>query len=284
MRVLGRLVVLAAVSLAVLTCVSAVSAAAPRWQRGPGFIDFGLPVWGAGRVWFLVPEPSFAPDGLKFVGASALVRDGGLGAWRAVPSRTVGDIGWTSQGLFGDRLAFQSGHDIDVTKWRVFAVGLLAGGAVGDAVEISGGAPPPASSLGAAFVQLPDRTVQLVGFYNERHEMYPDPGACCDVNGRPVNYVALTGWSPVDLQLGLDRQGRLWLVWGKLSRGSNRIQIVQLDAQTLNPVGMPTAIPGSARGSIQAVVCTDTCRVLMWGREPLRVSCRLCGLSLGLLA
>jgi hypothetical protein len=256
-----RLALAAAAAVATVAGTSAASAPAPQWQRVPGLSEFSLPVWAAGRLWFLT-------QGYGSTDRSAPVRNGRLGAWTTASQTIVGDLGWSYQGLLGDQLVFQHGGDIDVTKWRLVGAELLANGKVGKPVELRGGAPPPASSQGASFVRLQDRTVQMVGIYNRRHEMYPDPGACCDASGQPVNFASLTSWQPNDLQLGLDRKGRLWLAWRvRQPRRPDLVRIVQLDSQTLKPVGTPAGIPRFTGGIIKALICTDTCRLLRWGLD-----------------
>jgi hypothetical protein len=260
-----RIVFAATAAFAALVRTSAAYAPAPQWQRVPGLKEFSVPVWVAGRLWFFTTSN---PHGYWSTDRSAPIRNGRLGAWTTAPQTIVGEVGWTYLGLLGDQLVFQQGGDIDVTKWRLVGVDLLPNGKVGKPVEISGGAPPPKSSQGATFVRLPDRTVQIVGIHNRRHEMYPDPGACCDINGQPVNYASLTGWVPRYLGLGLDRQGRLWLAWGERKpRPPSIVRIVQLDTATLKPIGAPAAIPRLPGGNVKALICADTCRLLRWGLD-----------------
>jgi hypothetical protein len=262
------IVLAAAAAIAALVGTSAASVSAPRWQRVPGAAELGFPVVAAGRLWFVRHQSSDVGSHWS-TGPSVPLNNGRLGPWTA-PQTILGDeeSGWGYEGTLGDQLVLQQGGDVDVTKWRLVGVELLPNGRVGKPVELRGGAPPPKSSQGASFVRLQDRTVQMVGIYNRRHEMYPDPGVCCDANGQPVNFASLTSWQPNDLQLGLDRNGRLWLAWRvRQPRRPDLVRIVQLDSQTLKPVGTPAGIPRFTGGIIKALICTDTCRLLRWGLD-----------------
>jgi hypothetical protein len=263
-----RIVVAAAVAVAASVGTSAASSSTPQWQRVPGITEIGYPVLAAGRVWFVNYRASDANPAWS-TGPSAPIGNGRLGPWTA-PQTILegGDLGWGYEGVRGDDIVFRQGGNDDPTEWRLAGVELLQNGKVGKPVEITGGAPPPKSSQGTTFVQLPDRTVLIVGIYNRHHENYRDPGACCDVNGQPVNYASLTGALPTHLQLGLDRQGRLWLAWGRRQqRRPDLAQIVQLDPRTLKPVGAPAMIPRAPEGIIKSLICTDTCRLLTWGLD-----------------
>jgi hypothetical protein len=260
-----QIVFAAAVAVAASVSTSAASVSSPHWQRVPGITEIGYPVLAAGRLWFVRYQAS-EKDPHWSTGPSVPIGNGRLGPWAAPQTILAeGELGWGYEGVRGDQVVFRQGGNDDPTQWRFVGVTLLQNGKVGNPAEITGGAPPPKSSSGATFVQLPDRTVRAAFISNPHHEMYRDPGACCDINGRPVNYTSLTGQLPADLQLGLDRQGRLWLAWeSRRQRRPNLVQIVQLDTKTLKPLGAPAAIPKAPEGIIKALICTDTCRLLTW--------------------
>jgi hypothetical protein len=263
-----RILCAAAVALVASVGTSAASAPAPRWQRVPGITEIGYPALAAGRLWFVHYRSSGAHPSWS-TGPSVPIGNGRLGPW-AAPQTILegGESGWGYEGVRGDQLVFRQGGNDDPREWRFVGVALMQNGTVGNPAEITGGAPPPRSSAGASFVQLPDRTVRVAYISNPHHEMYRDPGACCDINGQPVNYTSLTGQLPADLQLGLDRQGRLWLAWERRQqRRPNLVQIVQLDTKTLKPLGAPAAMPKAPVGIVQALICTDTCRLLTWGLD-----------------
>jgi hypothetical protein len=272
-----RLVVVVTAVLAVagLVPVGADATAAPRWKRVPASVEYNLPFLAAGRLWFMRP-PSSDPHGSWTVAASARVANRRLGPWSTIPQTALAEVNWWLVHTDGDGLVFQWDKDIDYAKWRLVHVPLLPDGTVGSAAEIVGGAPPPASSEGGDFVQLPDRIVRLAAIDNPRNELSPFPGVCCDANGQAVNYAGLAGGNGA-LRLGLDSTGRLWLAWQRNTRPRFDTRIVQLDPATLRPLGMPAAIPGLPGGKIEAMTCTDTCRLLRWGLDGRKLSVVLWG-------
>ncbi len=272
-----RLVVVVAAVLVVagLVPAGADAAAAPRWKRVPASIEYNLPFLAAGRLWFMRP-PSSDPNGSWTVAASARVANRRLGPWSTTPHTALAEVNWWLLEADRDGLVFQWDKDIDYANWRLVRVPLLPDGTVGAAADIVGGAPPPESSEGGEFVQLPDRLVRLVTIGNPRNELSPFPGVCCDANGQAVNYAGLAGGNGA-LRLGLDRTGRLWLAWQRNTRPRFDTRIVQLDPATLRPLGVPAAIPGLPGGKIEAMTCTDTCRLLRWGRDGRKITVVLWG-------
>jgi hypothetical protein len=131
------------------------------------------------------------------------------------------------------------------------------------------GAPPPAVSSGSAVIRLPDRPVQLVGV--DRGALATDTGACCDLEGKAVNY---RGFIPTyaSAMLGLDRRGRVWLAWIP-SRKNQKAGIVELDPETLLARSKPSTMPGQLNYAgiarpFKALVCSDVCRLVVTGFTP----------------
>ena len=151
------------------------------------------------------------------------------------------------------------------------AVKLLPSGRFGARRDFDTGAPPAAYSTGSSVMQLSDRVVRIVNACDFRlppqkacRDFEFRTGVCCTVDGETTDYgrfVKHSSFTPP--QLGLDRRGRLWLAW-KGSRPEHPAEIVQLDPQTLEPRGKPTAIPGTfVYVKSTALVCSDVCRIVL---------------------
>jgi hypothetical protein len=244
----------------VLVGAAAAAAPAPRWQVVPGGqADNEAVLWSAGRLWFVTHG-----RGGAYVVRSGRLSKGRLSDWKtARPALPAGS--WVYQSGPGRDLLFTMSGAAAGSPLLAFR--LMPNGALGAPAPL-GGAPVPDSSGGSQVIQLADRAVRLVGIPGRRNEPIPHLGACCDIGGAPVDLAPfIPPNSAARALLGVDRGGRVWLAWvpGRQGR-KQQAQLVELYPATLKPRGRPAAVPGF-RGfaSIRALVCADTCRVLVEG-------------------
>ena len=253
---MGALILVAVV----LVGVGAAAAPAPRWQVVPGGqADNEAVLWSAGRLWFLTHGRSGA-----YVVRSGRLSKGRLSDWKtARPALPAGS--WVYQSGPGRDLLFTTSGAAPGSPLLAFR--LMPNGTLGAAAPL-GGAPVPDSSGGSQVIQLADRAVRLVGIQGRRNEPVPHLGACCDVGGAPVDFASfIPPNSAARALLGVDRSGRVWLAWVPGRQGQKQqAQLVELYPATLKPHGRPVSVPGF-RGfvRIRALVCADTCRVLVEG-------------------
>ncbi len=181
--------------------------------------------------------------------------------WRtATPKLSRGDWVFLKSSV-RDQLVFTSGRG---GAAQVLALGLMPNGQLGDPVALDGAA-PPASSTGASVVQLRDRSVRLSGI--SRGGFATALGVCCDIAGKVVGFGSLPASVYAHALLGVDRGGRLWMAWAS-GRGGPRSQarIVELDPTILKVRGQTRMAPGfQGFVKIKALVCTETCRVVVEG-------------------
>jgi hypothetical protein len=242
-----------AIGLFALTGASAASSA-PGWQDVPGSgPDVGMPVAAAGRVW-LVSGTHIGHGDLR----SAPITNGRIGAWKTSSS------GATSmyEGVLGDELVYADTADPTAPP---AAIQLLPNGTAAAPTDLGGapfGSPAVQNLRPTRVVQLPDRAVRLVGITNPRHEFAPDVGACCSTDGKVADYASLVSRGSTTF-LGADRRGRLWLGWSGANFSREGVRIVELDPGSLKPRGAVAAVPGVERARIDAVVCGDSCRLLI---------------------
>jgi hypothetical protein len=256
--VMGALILLGAVLIG--TSAAGAPSPAPRWQVVPGGqADNEAVLWSAGRLWFVTHG-----RGGAYVVRSGRLSRGRLSDWKtARPALPAGS--WVYQSGPGRDLLFTTSGAAAGSPLLAFR--LMPNGALG-APSALGGAPPPDSSGGSQVIQLSDRPVRLVGIPGRRNEPVPHLGACCDIGGAPVDFAQfIPPNSAARGLLGVDRRGRVWLAWvpGRQGR-KQQAELVELYPATLKPRGRPAAVPGF-RGfvSIRALVCADTCRVLVEG-------------------
>jgi hypothetical protein len=251
-----RMLSLAAIAGALLATVAG-AASKPSWQTIPVGVDERGVFFGAGRAWYYsgIESGSFRTK-------SARVASGRLTAWTT--ATLPGTRGWAPIRPHGQELLFSTPRD------GVQAVKLLPNGRFGARRTFDTGAPPSAYSTGSSVIQLSDRVVQLVNYcdYLEPsakpcRDFEARTGACCDVNGDAANYASFVKRSFEPPRLGLDRRGRLWLAW-KGPREEHPAEIVQLDPETLEPRGKPTAMPGSfTYVKTIELACSETCRFVL---------------------
>ena len=234
-----NMLTLAAVAGALFATVAG-AAAKPSWQTIPVGVDQRGVFFAAGRAWYYS-----GIEGGNFKAKSARVAGGKLSGWAT--STLTGTRGWAPIRPHGQELVFATPRD------GLQAVKLLPNGSFGARRAFDTGAPPPAYSTGSSVIQLPDRVIQLVNACD-----YVEPparacrdrevrtGACCDIDGDAVSYASFVKRTFEPVRLGLDRRGRLWLAW-KGPREEHPAEIVQLDPQTLEPRGKPTALPERSR-------------------------------------
>jgi hypothetical protein len=249
----------AAITLAALVIASASAASKPRWTVIPtANFHSDAVLSSSGRVWFLKANGSGG-----FTITSARNSGGRLVDWKSAAPK-LGRGGWIYLRSPGRDLVFTT--SAGGAAGPVVAVRLMPNGLLGDPAELGGG-PPPSSSTGASAVQLRDRAVRLNGITSSRNEFAAVLGVCCDVAGRVVGYGSLPASVSALARLGVDRGGRLWLAWAP-GRGGPRSQarIVELDPTSLKARGQPRIAPGfEGFVKIRALVCTDTCRLVLEG-------------------
>lgn len=263
-RIFVVVTVAVAASCAIVGGGVAAPTASPAWQKVPGATDHdGVNVWAAGRLWFFSTQATGS-----FVIRSARVANGRLSGW--VTSSLAAVSGPAVSGLLGDDLVFQE-RLRDANGFPVLqGVKLLPNGRLGDPVELEGGTPAQSSFArfrGMRVLRLRDRVVQLVGIPHGGG-FAQDVGACCDPDGKAVNYRAFIS-SHSYAGLGVDRHGRVWLAWSDPNY-KRPAGMVELDPSTLQPRGKPALVPKLTFNAVGDLVCGDRCRLVMAGSWPPR--------------
>ena len=247
-----------ALVLAAFVVAAASGATRPRWTEIPtaNFHQDAV-VWSSGRVWFL---KSTGTGGFRI--RSARAAGGRLSDWKTA-TPTLGRGGWGFlKSSIRDHVVFTT--TTGGAAASVLTVRLMPNGQLGAPAALEGAA-PPASSTGASVVQLRDRAVRLNGI--SRGGFANALGVCCDIAGKVVGFGSLPASVYAHAVLGVDRGGRLWMAWAS-GRGGPRSQarMVELDPTILKVRGQIRTAPGfQGFVKIKALVCAETCRVVVEG-------------------